>query len=233
MKEIVFDIFPNISTKIKYKDDIAWAPMINVLQGEYDVRAEFEFPPTVVDIGANIGTFSIWSIKRFSPEEIYCYEPVKSTFKVLEENIRNIPKLPIRLDISIINKAVQPPSNKMYLGVQDGGSSFYEIPQSTTNECEIVDTIEAKYIPECDILKVDTEGCEIDIIREYLKTHTPPSIIMFEYHRDEDRKILDSILGHYEYNLSGGHIFGYGLGVFRYINQNAPIITQVEFGHNL
>lgn len=235
MKEIVYDLFPNISTKIKYKDDMAWAPMVNVLQGEYDVRAEFDFPPTILDIGANIGTFAIWAIRRFKPEDIYCYEPIKSTYKLLEENIRNLPKLPFRLDLSLINKAVQPPnhSNKMYLGVQDGGSSFYEVPQSTTEEYEIVETIEAKDLPECDILKVDTEGCEIEIIQNYLIHHTSPSIIMFEYHRDKDRKILDTILGHYEYNLSGGHVFGYGLGVFRYIHQHAPILTQVEFGHNL
>jgi 31-O-methyltransferase len=42
--------------------------------------------PVVMDVGANIGIYSIWAHRRYQPRAIYCYEPSPHTFAYLRDN---------------------------------------------------------------------------------------------------------------------------------------------------
>lgn len=42
--------------------------------------------PTIIDVGANVGFFSIFAISKFPDCNIYSYEPVESNFKQLSRN---------------------------------------------------------------------------------------------------------------------------------------------------
>ncbi len=42
--------------------------------------------PAVMDVGANIGLFSIWAARRYQPKAIYCYEASPQTFAYLTDN---------------------------------------------------------------------------------------------------------------------------------------------------
>ena len=42
---------------------------------------------TIVDAGANIGMFSLWAYRECEGEaDVYAFEPIPSTFQVLEKN---------------------------------------------------------------------------------------------------------------------------------------------------
>ena len=42
---------------------------------------------TIIDIGANVGVFSIFAMTRFEEPQIYAFEPVAPIFKLLEKNV--------------------------------------------------------------------------------------------------------------------------------------------------
>jgi FkbM family methyltransferase len=218
MKEMDFELSEGKVVKVRYEDDCHISTS-NVLTGEYDVKdAGFVGRPVILDIGANIGEFAIWTLQRWNPSFIYCYEPLKKNFNQLYENISNLPE--VNTEITLINKAVEAPSNKLYLGSKSmASSSFYDLNEQL-QEFEEVESMSAESLPECHILKVDTEGCEVDIITKYLYSHNRPSLILFEYHRDTDRRILDDLLYTFNYRLCSGFLFGYELGVLKYATVN-------------
>ena len=42
---------------------------------------------TIVDLGANIGAFTVWAANRCTPSRIFSFEPFPSTFEKLQSNI--------------------------------------------------------------------------------------------------------------------------------------------------
>lgn len=42
--------------------------------------------PVIMDVGANIGIYSIWASQRYKPRTIYCYEASPQTFAYLTDN---------------------------------------------------------------------------------------------------------------------------------------------------
>ena len=57
----------------------------------YDHR-EMVIPrhPIVMDLGANIGIYSIWAHRRYRPRAIYCYEASPQTFAYLQDNTERL-----------------------------------------------------------------------------------------------------------------------------------------------
>ena len=215
LKEINIDLMEGKKAIVEC-DDSSYPAIMQVANGEYDILVGFTINPVVIDIGAHVGAFSIWSIKKFHPSHIHCYEPLKRNFGLLQKNIENLPTtVP---SFTLTNKSVEAPSNKIYLGsLCSASSSFYNLNEQTT-EYEEVENIQAEELPNCDILKVDTEGCEVAILTKYLYTHeSKPVLIMFEFHRDRDRIELDRLLNLFGYRLVSGGLFGYELGVFKYV----------------
>jgi hypothetical protein len=67
-----------------------------------------------------------------------------------------------------------------------------------------------------DVLKIDTEGCEVEIL-ESLQNHLPyVGIVLAEYHCESDRRKIDQLLsGH---TMWGARIETVQVGVVKYIN---------------
>jgi FkbM family methyltransferase len=59
---------------------------IFVTQIYYHPEMRMPRHPVVMDVGANIGVYSIWAHRRYQPRAIYCYEPSPHTFAYLEDN---------------------------------------------------------------------------------------------------------------------------------------------------
>jgi hypothetical protein len=46
-----------------------------VLDGEYEVPYRAT-RPVILDIGANVGSFAAWALKRWPGAHVHCYEPL-------------------------------------------------------------------------------------------------------------------------------------------------------------
>ena len=67
-----------------------------------------------------------------------------------------------------------------------------------------------------DILKIDTEGCEVEILESIQRYIPYIGILMIEYHSDGDRRKIDQLLpDHLMMNAMIGNIH---LGTVHYIN---------------
>ena len=67
-----------------------------------------------------------------------------------------------------------------------------------------------------DILKLDTEGCEVEILKSI--GHRLPNVdyIMIEYHNETDRREIDKLLK--DFHLLAAQSDRLGFGVLKYIN---------------
>jgi FkbM family methyltransferase len=118
----------------------------------------------VIDIGAHIGLYTLYASRICSKGKIYCFEPVKSNFDILLDNV-NLNSIQ---NVTTYNLAVSGSTEKVkiYLNPDDSGHSMF----ISSNEFVEVDSISLKEIidknniEKCNFLKLDCEGAEYDII---------------------------------------------------------------------
>jgi len=78
--------------------------------------------------------------------------------------------------------------------VATGGAAFASDQGETIVVRDAGRTIADQGIDDIDILKVDTEGCEVPILSSMGKLVETARVIYLEYHSDEDRRTLDTML---------------------------------------
>ena len=146
---------------------------------EYDLGIN---PPplTVLDIGANIGAFSMHYSAKWPEAKIKAFEPVKANVIGLYDNCRPNP------NIEIFNAAVRNFTGHahIYLGDQGVVCSFHQLGRQTA-KTEPVVCMDAKKLPSCELVKIDTDGCEVEIIERLDLSKTRALVV--EFHRPEDR----------------------------------------------
>lgn len=139
----------------------------------YELKNKINLPVnTIFDVGAHIGQTSLYFHKGIPNINIYAFEPIKSTYNVLLKNIqdfKNIKPHNIALGGIIENVEV-----KLF---DKGGSSLNSLKhenmhlQGTKTETVKVITgdsfCKANNIDEVDLLKIDTEGYELEVLEGF------------------------------------------------------------------
>lgn len=139
----------------------------------------------VIDVGGNVGMFSIYANKKFGCK-IIAFEPVKENYDNFLRNILiNRCK---ESDFEVYNLAVTDKDNDVVtLGIQEwnsGGSSIYyknPIINRTVKTVNLNKFIDKK----CKFLKLDCEGSEHTIIPSILDKLNYFKYIGIEYHKIE------------------------------------------------
>ena len=183
----------------------------NVLDGEYEVPYE-AILPVILDIGANVGSFAAWALKRWPGCHVHCYEPLPDNFVLLKKNLGSLKGQ----SISLNNFAIGNPSLKnLYLGRNNcGEASFYDVGEQSEITVE-VETMALSVLPKANIVKIDTEGSEIDILSRM--TSFDFDVIMLEYHSEANRRKIEELLR--DFFLVGGEIRGLHRGTLKYFHQ--------------
>lgn len=129
----------------------------------------FEINPTdvVVDIGAHIGSFTVFAAKKAMNGRVFAFEPYKETYDLLVQNItlNNLTNVNLS-NIAVSNKETV---KKLFVGEGNiGGSSFYK--KTYSKQTVDVSTISPEEIfiknnlERMNFLKMDVEGAEYDIL---------------------------------------------------------------------
>lgn len=191
--------------KIKVDDNINVATIAVVfIKKDY---GDVEKNSTVIDIGANIGVYSVFAAKNKNTI-VYAFEPMVDNFRLLQENIK-LNKLSGK--ILPFNLAIGAKKEKRTLYL--GGSPFHSlypaedspfnalydnkitVKQNYTEvDCvSLKDVFQNNKIDYCNMLKLDCEGAEFEILynlpKEYFKKIEK---IRIEYH---DHKIDNNCNG--------------------------------------
>ena len=190
-------------------------------QHEYKIPLAFlpKNPITVIDIGANVGLFALYMHMLAPVRIIHCFEPAPATVKLLRRNtdhLHNVRIHPFGLtDHQGTAVMTLDPNNT-------GMNSICGTPDKENSvEINVYDASAAldRYdLTKIDILKIDTEGSEIPILKSLASKLDSIGIVMLEYHSERDRREIDCLLSQFE--LFGSNSSMIGIGTLKYINKN-------------
>ena len=176
-----------------------------IFNGEYAIGQISN--PYIIDIGANIGGFAVWAHEYFKNPKIDCYEPIKANYELLRQNIEGT-------DIAIRNVAIgaKDEQRRMYYGLHNCGEASLYHGEEQQTKGELVKVMSAQHLPRCDIMKIDTEGAEIEILENLVNF---PSVFLIEFHSAYDRRRIDQLL--LDYTLIEATMRGHNYGILKYV----------------
>ena len=138
-----------------------------------------------LDIGANIGYFSLLAAKHEPTAKIFSFEPVGSSFQKLEENIA----LNAAKNIKALNAGIgeRNEEREIYISDEDNtGMSSFQRPENYSGKSERVKVItvdkwfSSSGLVKVDLIKLDVEGSELAAVKgmdETLKNFKPLLIV--------------------------------------------------------
>ena len=165
-------------TKADYVCHLRDGASLNVRGGTDDrdvIFEQFVEPPypadisrgqVVVDIGAQIGAFTIWAARKGA--RVFAYEPYPPNFAVLEGNVAQNSLENVSLSKSAIARIPGP--KKLFLPADQthsGRSSLFSHRGSETIDVEgiTLDEVVASHrLERIDLLNIDSQGAEYEII---------------------------------------------------------------------
>lgn len=155
---------------IKFNDPNNWLDIIKAgVKKAYFIPKVFNGDGICVDIGANVGAFTIINANKFN--EIHCYEPANYTYNECLKNLQNINHAKV-YNLAVTNKTGDSLKLKSHKhGNVSGNASLLDNSQWDDNNFEMVNTISLSDIivdlnlkNKKNYVKIDTEGSEYNML---------------------------------------------------------------------
>jgi FkbM family methyltransferase len=154
----------------------------------------------VVDIGANIGMFSLFAASLSPDVQVYALEPASDTFALLQKNVAANHFTNVQCE----RCAVAAMTGELRLYLDSGSLGDSVIREWVGNEnvtgtervpCISLDDLFSRYrLPRCDFLKVDCEGSEFNLFTTASsQTLEKIAAIAVEYHEHNGRKSCERV----------------------------------------
>lgn len=143
-----------------------------------------------LDIGAHIGGVSILAAHRGA--KVLAYEPCWANYELLAKNLFDDPYAEcFCLGIG------EPGIRQLYLGGNNTGMNsaflmFPELDKEIYEYMKVITLQEALDDRVCDFLKIDCEGCEVEILRQVLKMPEQVKQMQVDFHWP-DRAIIEDL----------------------------------------
>jgi FkbM family methyltransferase len=169
----------------------------NILQGsDYPLLTSVEFKPDVViDVGANIGATALFFKDSYPDAKVFCYEPSPSNFAFLRKNTARVSGT----EVSNYGLGKADSQTDLFLGNFQCLQHSLHQSIETTGDTETVRIVNAanELGPKLNgrvLLKIDTEGCEVEILESLAQELGKIDMIYLEYHSEKDRRTIDALL---------------------------------------
>ncbi|WP_433974178.1 FkbM family methyltransferase [Tunturiibacter lichenicola] len=142
--------------------------------------------PIIVDCGGHIGLSAVWFASRFPEATLYCIEPDKSNFNLLQQNTAAYPNV-ICLNGGVWNK----PCHLEIQNPLSGSASFQLRELSISDSAERPNVLRAYTIPEVlqleeknrlFLVKMDIEGAEAQVFQEPTPWLAQTAVMIIELH---------------------------------------------------
>jgi FkbM family methyltransferase len=132
---------------------------------------------TIFDVGANVGQSAEEFLKNFPAAEIYCFEPVEQTYRQLETELQNYPNVHT---FQYALGAEEGPRKMLLEGTPDmfrlqtAGTRPRRLREAASAKSPTLEIVslhmldrfcQGNEISHIDLLKIDTEGGDLDVLR--------------------------------------------------------------------
>jgi FkbM family methyltransferase len=201
----------------------------------------------LIDVGAHNGETIVNFLKNFKIKNIYSFEASQKSYQKLENNIKKIRKIYKDTNIEIFNTGIGnsneervfnelPDSNSSTFNFIDQNSSYFKrkekilsfffhqvftIKKNIVSQIKLDKFIEEKKINNIDILKIDTEGYELEVLKGLKNNIQFVKFIYFEHHYD------NMIIKNYKF--SEIHDFLINNGFFRVFKIKMPLRKSFDY----
>jgi FkbM family methyltransferase len=151
----------------------------------------------IMDVGANCGSASTWFSRLYPSARIFAFEPAAEPFRLLQGNT-------LALDnVTVFNIGLNDADDRVELYHSDIETMMASIHPNlhTSDSSETIEIRSARGwfdqsgLDRLDVLKIDTEGCEVAILESLRGLLDRVKIIYLEFHNEPDRKVIDAMLG--------------------------------------
>lgn len=211
--------------------------LLKVLNGDnYPLLPQKHFIPTqIIDIGAHVGASTIFFRHAYPQVPILCFEPCEETREFLEKNtapLGDIEIFPFGLakeerETKLFHGRLHSMQNSTHSSVEVDGSDFEVIQLKAANE------LLSSRIADGSLIKIDTEGCEVEILESLSLHYEKLSLIYLEYHSESARRKIDQMLAN-THSLLFSQALQLHRGNVTYIANNAitvdPSNPSLEIG---
>ncbi|MCP4358092.1 MAG: FkbM family methyltransferase [Chloroflexi bacterium] len=186
--------------------------LANLLYREVYPIKQLSPPGVILDVGANIGLAAVW-FSHFNPErEIYCLEPIPDNVAMIR---RNCPQAHVKavavgagegeIELAVDADNVMAAHNMSYT---------WETAVTTFKTISLDNFVAAQRITQIALLKMDTEGSELDIFSGAQQTLLITQQVAMETHGEERHnssrlclQAADFIIDDEEFDGQTGMIF--------------------------
>jgi FkbM family methyltransferase len=136
----------------------------------------------ILDVGANIGLAAAWFAREYPGRPIHCFEPLEENARLLRLNcpgavVRTVAvgRAPGQVELSVDRDAVMASTIPWQRAVA----------RRTLEVTTLDDYLETQHIGNVALLKVDTEGMELDVLDGAVRTLGRTGIVTMETHGHE------------------------------------------------
>ena len=170
---------------------LAWVFRDLLLDDEYGLRELSKKPANVLDIGGNIGLFSLWAGVNFPEATIHVYEPNPALLESLASNVGQV-------GATVFAEGVSG---------NDGCGVFIEHGESMVGQCTVAPTGDISLVSLrtaierlggwVDLLKIDCEGAEWEMFDD-LESFKAVGMVRMEYHLTRPDRSLGWMIDQFE-----------------------------------
>jgi FkbM family methyltransferase len=223
VKKIVHESLEKLGVRLCNTKNIIFAPE-DIFMKAYLHKAASLMPggvENVFDVGANVGRFSKLALSVFPQARVYAFEPISATYQILKDTFSGCSSV-VPEQIALGQQTFA--RKKVYLKPNSEWNSLSNnetwVPDETKFEYVDIDTIdhfmEANQIISVDVLKTDTEGYDLQVLKGAQKALKARKIRVIIAEVGFDKRDLQhsyfSEIHEYLYEL-GFSVFGFtGLG---------------------
>lgn len=181
-------------------------------------RRSYSGPRVIMDVGANIGLFAIY-MKCIDPAaEVHCFEPYEGALSLLATNIEPFQGIYVHpYGLYSGEREARLHLHRFNSGENSIKSQDHHYHRSAAVQLRdagsALDKLELEHI---DVLKIDTEGCEVEILESLGDRLYDIDYILIEYHSEKDRRQIDRLL--HPFCVFAARSDQIGVGTINYVN---------------
>jgi len=171
----------------------------------------------VWDVGANVGATTVFLARHYPDAQVHAFEPAREPRSVLERNAARWPNVTVH-PIGLSDRDGTVP---LFHGEGDTGFASVHRRPETTDDSEPVELrdagpwAQARGLARIDVLKLDVEGCELDVLTSLVPLLPTVKVLYVEYESRHARRGIDTLLaGTHELWFSSLMALDQGEGVY-------------------